>query len=446
MWDIFSKGKTNWETSYFGGVKRVLIEYPFISISYDLYTSFPTGCKTEVDLTVYQRDKLVNILFNEAFKKESYKDSFKGFLEKEAFKTIKDEELFKERSVKYYGRERLAIPVSTDVLRDFVNYAKRTELKSLFEYYGEDIQDPKTEITVHIDVPKGTRAEQEDQVIRTVKKFADSFKDKDALENLRVSVENIERDPKNKVKFGRSEIVFAKKLQSLLDITQDPKPDTVKNLLQGAMDSEKLAEVLAGNNRVYVRKVENESVKPFKVIVLGDYSGSMNCHDGRFNFQKQTMKALYHLFNDLMGMEDIEFYGHSGEDSPELYRFHSPEYPYFTETFNENISMCENYDGPVIEHIHKMVRTKSDKAVLLIVLSDGQPSGVGYGGNLAISKMKQILEKVKRDNFVTVGIGMKDVQYTNLYQYFICLKDFNKVSPVAQIINRAVKENLVLDE
>jgi nitric oxide reductase activation protein len=278
-------------------------------------------------------------------------------------------------------------------------------------------------------------------------KFVDSFKDKKNVEDFTVSVRNMPTGASTSL--FQEEVVFAKKLAQMLDINHDSKPDVVKNLLHGKMDTDKLPEVLSGNNRVYTKTLENQSLKPFKVIVLGDYSGSMN-HAWRgptpITFQKKVMKSLFHMFHDVLGMDDIEFYGHSGVDEPILYKFHSPEYPHFMETFNGYIPLEENYDGPIIEHIHKMVRAKTNNPVLLISLSDGQPSGQNYGGKKANANMKRILEKVKRDNFVTVGIGMNYTHESNLYQYSVTINDLSSTSSVAQIINRAVKENLIVED
>ena len=152
---------------------------------------------------------------------------------------------------------------------------------------------------------------------------------------------------------------------------------------------------------------------------------------------------MYYLFNDLLKIQDLEIYGHTGEDEPVVYTYHSPEYPHFLETIERKVSYQENYDGPVIQELHKMVRKNSDKPVLFISLSDGQPSGNNYGGEEAITKMQQIMEKAKRDNFVTVGIGMQYAAYKGLYQYSVTLMDLNQIHPIAQLLNKAVKENLV---
>lgn len=473
MWSYFKGGKTSWESSYFGGVKRVLSEYPLYYLNYNIYVKVPEFSNAALDLSVYQRDKLINILFNEVFKTKELKDEFIYNLSDKATKIVNNPELLEKHTVRAaYGLPKLAVPLDKAVILSYVNRMRDTELGTLFQEYGPDLYHEDSEITIHVDIPEQKNSKNDSEASGKPKdesedeendkseesfvnkklekqfiKFTNTYKDKDSLENFRVAVKNVERDSIRTVNVKPEEIVFAKKMYNLLDIVQDPKQDVVKNLLQGAMDSEKLAEVLAGNNRIHMRREENQSVKPFKVVVLGDYSGSMSGGTAnKFHFQKKMLRSFFYLFNDLLKIEDLEFYGHSGGESPVLYRFHSPEYPYFNETFNTDIALNENYDGPIIEHIHKMVRAKSDKAVLFISLSDGQPSGENYGGKKAIDTMKQIMEKIKRDNFVTVGIGMLYMHTEGLYQYSVTLDDLKKATTISQTINRAVKENLVIEE
>jgi hypothetical protein len=491
MFKFSGLGRTYWESSYFGGVKRILNEYPFYILNYDLHCYLDKGTRAYQELGVYQQEKLVNILLNQAFANRDNKIRFSSYLEDELIRTIRVERLFKERSVKKGLHNKLAIPISEKILKDFIAYLKDTELAELFNEYGQSLTDGDSKIVIMCDPPpppkkdkgapdpesksgsappekkedmasssKGESSEAKPEELtdsellkyshKIAEKFVSSFKDKKNVESFSVAVTNADRG--RTTTFRSEEVIFAKKLHQMMDITHEPKADVIKNLLQGSMDSEKLAEVLSGNNRVYLNKLENQSLKPFKVIVLGDYSGSMDCHyrGGRvtkLDFQKGMLKSLFHLFHDLMGMEDVEFYGHSGNSDPILYRFHSPEYPHFKETIDDpQIPTMENYDGPVLEHIHKMTRLKTSKPVLLISLSDGQPSGSNYGGTKAIENMKRILEKIKRDNFITVGIGMLYTHTPDLYQYSVDVYDLHEVSPIARIINRAVKENLVVEE
>lgn len=481
MYKFYGTGRTYWESSYFGGVKRILTEYPFHKINYDLYVFLDQTSLAYQELNIYQQEKLVNILFNQAFSIREHKHNFKLRLQAEIENILKDPKRIKEHTVTHYSRQRLKVPIPKDVIKSYITLSKKTELSELFTEYETSLTMADSQIVIMMDPPNNsanppktikadssktdgpkspilTKGEnrfynmsEKDIALFSSKKameFVNSFKDHKNVENFSVSVVNVEKGYSTSI--SKEQIIFAKKMAQLLDITHDPTSDVVKNLVQGNIDSEKLAEILSGNNKVYMNRLEKQMCKPFKVIVVGDYSGSMRgMHQAndKIGFQKKVMKSMFYLFNNLLNIDDIEFYGHSGNSDPILYRFHSPEYPHFLNTIDtDDIDYSENYDGPILEHIHKMVRAKCNKPVLLISLSDGSPAGNNYGGDIANKNMKRILEKIKRDNFVTVGIGMLYSVSEDLYQYYVSLTNLTEVSPVSRIINRAVKENLILED
>ena len=459
------KGRTSWESSYYGGVKRVLIEYPFFNMNYDIYSKYGKKTKVYDELSLYQGEKLINILFSTALVDTSLEQSFRDRMTEMLRSIMSDPELKKQCTVKsYYGEAQIKIDIDRKWLKQAVNHMLVTELAAIYEYYGSSIVDGDTEVYVMIPeksltkpTPVATPGQDskkdwnidtaiDNAITRLIKKS--TTKDKtNSVEDFLVTVTNVSKTEYPAV-ITEEQITFAKRLYNLLDISYDPRADTVKNLLQGNLDSEKLAEVLSGNNRVHMRRVEEETIKPFKVIVLGDLSGSMGSFSSsKQYFQRTVMKSLYYLFKDLMKIEDVEFYGHSGDYSPVLYRYHSHIYPNFLETIDcDDIDTEENYDGPVIEYIYQMTRDRTSKAVLLISLSDGEPGGHNYGGSQAAANMKRVMEKLKRDNFVTVGIGMQYMVDRGLYQYQICIDTLRDPSLVSRVINRAVKENLVMED
>jgi hypothetical protein len=74
------------------------------------------------------------------------------------------------------------------------------------------------------------------------------------------------------------------------------------------------------------------------------------------------------------------------------------------------------------------------------MLSDGQPSGDNYGSMDDIVDMKRILEKAKRDEFVTVGIGIQYHSVEGLYVYSKVVEKLNTmVRDVSHVINNVVR-------
>jgi hypothetical protein len=242
-------------------------------------------------------------------------------------------------------------------------------------------------------------------------------------------------------RFKPAEKKDAEMLIKLLDISFDPKSDEVKNLKLGKLDTSKIAEVPAGNLSVYKQTVEEQDTKPFSVCILADMSGSMG-HGNRIPAQRHILNTLYLAMSQILPPDKLYIYGHSGEYSPEIYTFYSPHDPEYEKNirFYNQVSWQQNYDGPVIEAIHKKVRETNDDRIIFISLSDGEPCGNGYGGQHHNEELKRILERARRDEFVTVGIGIEAGHVGQLYTYSKCVWDL-KLLPkeVSSIVNQVVR-------
>jgi hypothetical protein len=241
-------------------------------------------------------------------------------------------------------------------------------------------------------------------------------------------------------------------LLKMLDITWDTDKDIVKSLRLGKIDISKIAEVPAGNVAVYQREMEEQSTKPFSICVLMDESGSMggwhggdedNPHEHctRYTSMYRLIKSLYVAFSQLLPPDKLFIYGHSGDDTPEIYTYHDPYNPNFLHTVDDMMGRYtqQNYDGPVIEAVHKKVREITDDRIIFIVLSDGNPAGNGYGGYDDVVDLKRIVEAARRDEFVTVGVG---IQYSgvDLYTYSTVVNNLNDMpKKVSHILNKVVK-------
>jgi|694.fasta_scaffold00022_160 hypothetical protein len=236
--------------------------------------------------------------------------------------------------------------------------------------------------------------------------------------------------------FTREEKINADMILKQLDINFDPKSAEVKNLKLGKLDTSKLAEVPAGNISVYKQTLEDQDTKAFAVCVLADMSGSMQGR--RLNTQFTVLNSLYLALSEIIPVDDLHIYGHTGNSSePRIYTFcnpYSPDYRKNIQGYYE-IYNNSNYDGVVIQEVHKKIREKTDRPVILISLSDGQPCD-------SVEAMKQILERARRDQFVTVGIGIGTDYVKNLYTFSRVVQDGKlKEMPreVASIVNHVVK-------
>jgi len=221
-----------------------------------------------------------------------------------------------------------------------------------------------------------------------------------------------------------------------LDISFDPKSDEVKNLKLGKLDTSKLAEVPAGNVSVYKQTLEDQDTKAFAVCVLADMSGSME--GPRLHTQFKLLNALYLALSEIIPVDDLHIYGHTGgSEEPKIYTFCNPYHPDYRrniQQYYEVYNQC-NYDGVVIQEVHKKIREKTDRPVVLISISDGQPCD-------SVQDMKQILERARRDEFVTVGIGIDTDYVKELYSFSRVVYDaklHEMPREVASIVNHVVK-------
>jgi hypothetical protein len=240
----------------------------------------------------------------------------------------------------------------------------------------------------------------------------------------------------------------------LLDISFDPHSDKIENLRCGKMSSHKIAEVPAGNSHIYHRIEEDVITKPFSVVILCDESGSMegilldNIYDEEYRYaaewQNHLVKCLYLAFEKIMPANKIFIYGHTGEETPDVHIYQEAGVVDFRKSIRyqeNNVDFQENYDGPVVENIYERIRSKTSDRIIFISISDGEPSGQNYGGSAAKNELKRIIEKCKRDEFVTVGIGMGGYRgVKDIYQYHTTVKNSEDIiRNVPQLINLVVK-------
>ena len=243
-----------------------------------------------------------------------------------------------------------------------------------------------------------------------------------------------------KCRFTDLEYTYASRLVKLLDIKFDPEQDRINSLRAGKLDPRKIAEVIPGNLNVYYQVEENQTTKPFTVVILQDQSGSMSEYR-KMEHSKTILKTLYLAFSEILPPGKLYIYGHTGEAAPKIYVYQDK----YTHKFEERIGFMThedyNYDGPAIESVYNKVRSMTDDNIIFITLSDGQPCGAGFGGDSAAIHMRKVLEKCRRDGFVTVGLGIKHFNDDTLYNYSCVLQELgdDMIKKTSHIINKVVK-------
>lgn len=478
---------SGWEKSHFGGYNRVLSDYPYIKIDFEL--DIKAGKKIGEGLGSWMGDKLIKLYILKA--KEL---GLIEYLQTEVVERVKFLQL-KKYVVAKLDNERVFSRIC----------GTYTELAPMFEHYKEGIFESTLEMEIKDDEGKdgkgekgkGEEGEDEDggkgkgegegegeeqssqgnpskgdgedkegdsgspvkgtgqptSRGKTIQQYMSEigetkpYSSQDSLSDFSVEpkfvsfTQRIKADGANPYRFKPGEIKDAEALVKLLDIDFDPKSDEVKNLKLGKLDVSKIAEVPAGNVSVYKQIVEEQDTKPFSVCILADMSGSMG-YGNRIASQLHILNSLYLAMSQILPPDKLYIYGHSGEYTPNIYTFYSPYDPDYERNikYYQKIHWCQNYDGPVIEAIHKKIRENSEDRIIFISLSDGEPAGNNYGGNKDNEELKRILERARRDSFVTVGIGIEAGHVSSLYTYAKPVWDLTTLpKEVAGIINQVVR-------
>ena len=485
-----TKGSVSgWEKSHFGGYNRVLSDYPFIKLDFEL--DIETGKNISQDLGSWMGDKLIKLYI--------LKVKEMGYIDELRTEVV-------ERLKYFQTKKYIVAKLDHQGVFDAV-CSTYTELAPMFRHYKDGIFESSIEMEIKEEKEgegegKGEgegegegqgkgQGEGEGQeqgegqgqgqgdgegegdgdsegdgdgqpgsgtnrptkngktIQQWMKNISESkpYSSHSSLSNFSEKprfvsfTERIRAGNPSPYRFRSVEIKDSEALVKLLDINFDPKSAEVKNLKLGKLDVTKIAEVPAGNVSVYKQIVEEQDTKPFSVCILADMSGSMG-HGNRIPSQLHIMNSLYLAMSQILPPDKLYIYGHSGEYTPEIYSFYTPYDPDYERNilYYKQIHWCQNYDGPVIESIHKKIRENTEDRIIFISLSDGEPAGNNYGGTADNEELKRILERARRDEFVTIGIGIEAGHVSNLYTYAKPVWDLRTLpKDVASIINQVVR-------
>lgn len=452
-WGKIRGSISGWEKSHFGGFYRMIVDYPYIKLDSDFQIELDP--KLTSALGWYNGEKLIKLYLLKA--KESNVDNA---FTKEPFTQINPYTGEEEQFVKIYLNHSRVMSIVED---------NNEEMALLFEHYRAGIFNSLLIYKVPEDGEgegEGEDEGEDDQDQDQKEKELQEAKDKKNLAKMQQALDKIKEfkpfDPGDRLsgyegkvefkvpKFDKSvseysfkneEIRDAENLLKLLDISFEPKSDVVRSLRAGKLDTAKIAEIPAGTVSIYKQTVEDQDTKPFGICILADLSGSMCCGN-RLQMQHHTLNTLFLALSQIVPADKLWIYGHTGDEYPEVTTFHTPYNTDYARNIREyySIDNGSNYDGPVIEAIYKKVRESCDDNIIFISLSDGQPAGDGYGGEDDIIDMKRILERARRDGFVTVSIGMQYMATPGLYQYNKTVDDLSQLAKdVSQVVNKVVK-------
>lgn len=180
-----------------------------------------------------------------------------------------------------------------------------------------------------------------------------------------------------------------------------------RGLSSGDVDDASLFKMRMGDYEyLYERKDINKQQK-HAVGILLDLSGSMGGTK-----MIEARKVVMLLLEGLRSYTSIVpvVYGHTGqtksEDVVEMV-------PYINKDVDQrhwlavSQALCQNIDGTAINCFAKHILEVPDvQNRYMLIISDGQPSGDGYGGSSAIKHTYNAVDRARKNGIKTFGIGI----------------------------------------
>jgi cobalamin biosynthesis protein CobT len=230
---------------------------------------------------------------------------------------------------------------------------------------------------------------------------------------------------------------------------------TLKEKLEGRIDRRRLA-LSDDIDRIYKKVIKKEDVG-IAIGVLLDESGSMGGRGktptpmGKYGISKAetTLKLgilLVEALKTVPGIE-MEVWSHtslSGNDKDCIIK-------YLYGKKNKNMQSIaaynpgrSNYDHIAIQNAGEMLieDTKGEKK-LLLVLSDGQPAGSGYGGESAEASVKRVVKELEAKGVHCIHICIGGYVST-MFKHTVVFKDISTlISDVRKLLLKLVMAETV---
>jgi len=193
---------------------------------------------------------------------------------------------------------------------------------------------------------------------------------------------------------------------------------TLKAMRSGRLDTNKLAEAKQKVSTIYERIGEVHSDK-LCIGILIDCSGSM-----RGNKIEKARETLIYLYELLKNNKDIELfiYGHTADYQNKFVNvFVFKENKHFNKYSLATVeALSNNKDGYAINAVAKRIRKLTNKKGIIFVISDGQPNGLRYSGQMAIEHTRNMVIASQKLGFQVIQITIQgNIPSKQMFDYYI---------------------------
>ncbi len=245
---------------------------------------------------------------------------------------------------------------------------------------------------------------------------------------------------------------------SLLAISKQMQKSLVKQLKESRRGG-KMTGLLMGrrldthalcrnDGKVFYKNSLPNEIPEMVVGLLLDESGSM-CSCDRCTYARATAIILYDFCRGL----DIPvmIYGHSTEYNPH----HGNEVDLYSYAEFESIDQDDQYrmmdisarggnrDGAALRFVAEQLSKRPEEIKILMIVSDGQPADIGYGGTAAEEDLRGIRQEYQRKNiiFVAAAIGDDKQNIERIYgDSFMDITDLNQLpAKLTGVVRRHIR-------
>lgn len=224
---------------------------------------------------------------------------------------------------------------------------------------------------------------------------------------------------------------------------------SMKSMRTGRLDTNKIAEAVQRVPTVYERYGSVKSDK-ISVTVLIDESGSMG--GSRIDKARDAAIFINEVFRKIPNVQ-LFIYGHTADQngsSVDIKIYREPGFTSSQYALGQVCARSNNRDGDAILAVAKRVRKYSKDNGLMFVLSDGQPSASGYGGNAAIKDTRKKVTIAQSLGFQIIQIAIEEgVPSSEMFDYFIKMTNIQNlprdlVSYMSRKVDKLIKERITM--
>jgi hypothetical protein len=218
---------------------------------------------------------------------------------------------------------------------------------------------------------------------------------------------------------------------------------SIKLQREGEIDDDEIWRWAADDWRVFEeRKIPHDP--KVRIGLLVDISGSM--HGRKLDSAVKMARLFVEALTSIHGVTPYVWAhtGDIGEDGSQVYRVWEPGDPMTRLGLLKTLDNGNNYDGHAIAYVCKQLAETAlpDEQKLLVVLSDGLPSGgLGYGGDEGMQHVRFAVEDAQKQKDIRVlqiaiDTSIDEARQRKMFDEFITFKAGDSLDSVPKRLTR----------